>query len=271
MLAPIDPRQPARVLLLGGTSEAVQLATMLAPIMNLTVITSLAGRVAQPRLPDGLVRVGGFGGVDGFTSYLREESISAVLDVTHPFAAQISRNAAQACSNLALPLLTFERPQWTPVEGDRWTHVADVPEAASFVARKLVAGGKARIFLSIGRQELAAFAQCEEPWFLIRSIDRPVDPLPLRSKIILDRGPFDLVAESKMLREQSIDLVITKNSGGSATYPKVAAARELKIDVLMIDRPQRPWIAPISDLAELVDILLQTLDSRFANRSRNTL
>lgn len=211
MSATLDPMR--RVLILGGTSEAFQLATILTARPYLTVITSLAGRLTKPHLPGGMVRIGGFGGVDGLMSYLQEKSIDVVIDVTHPFAAQISRNAEQACRKMNVPLLSFERPPWSAIEQDQWTHVADMHAAALLVGKS-----NSRIFLSIGRQEVGAFAHCTNSWFLIRAIDRPAEPLPPHCRVILDRGPFDLDAESKLLREESINLLITKNSGGPSTY-----------------------------------------------------
>ncbi|AXC14315.1 Cobalt-precorrin-6x reductase [Acidisarcina polymorpha] len=264
MRAGIDPMTfpSPRILILGGTHEASRLATILANNRDLTVITSLAGRLSQPHLPAGIVRIGGFGGPDGLTSYLREEAISAVLDVTHPFAAQISRNAEQACRNLDVPLLAFERPAWERVEGDLWMHVADVPAAAALVNK-----WNHRIFLSIGRQQVGAFAECRDAWFLIRAIDYPTDPLPPRSKLILERGGFDLQSELKMLREESIEILITKNSGGTVTYPKIEAARKLGIRVIMIDRPAAPNHSTFSDLGKLVGGLAQVLESSAIMRS----
>jgi precorrin-6A/cobalt-precorrin-6A reductase len=251
---PLQPHSP-RILILGGTSEAAQLATMLAA-SELTVVSSLAGRLSQPQLPNGAVRIGGFGGVEGLISYLRAEAIRAVVDMTHPFAARISKNAEQACGALHIPLLAFERPRWVPVQGDRWTHVADMPAAASLIRRH-----SSRIFLSIGRQEIGAFASCEVPWFLIRAIDQPTAPLPPRSRVILDRGPFDLVSELKLLREQALDLLITKESGGAATYPKLEAARTCGIPVILIDRPAKHTISTISDLGDLANTLRQMFES----------
>jgi precorrin-6A/cobalt-precorrin-6A reductase len=248
---------PARILILGGTTEAARLASVLTSRPGHSVITSLAGRVAQPHLPEGLVRVGGFNGVDGLARYLREEAISVVIDATHPFACRISRNAELACESVNVPLLALERPAWTQVEGDRWTRAPNVERAA-----QLVCHTQQRVFLSIGRQEAGAFARCTDAWFLIRCIESPSDPLPPRSRLILDRGPFDLDSELKLLREESISILITKNSGGSATYSKIEAARQLRIEVIIIDRPVKHTIPTFSDLDALLESLSRTLEQR---------
>jgi precorrin-6A/cobalt-precorrin-6A reductase len=223
-----------RVLLLGGTSEGSELATQLAARADLTVISSIAGRVSQPRLPVGIVRIGGFGGVTGLISYLINENIQVVIDATHPFASKISENAELACKALSVPLIALERPPWEPKAHDCWHAVPDVQAAAAMVNHTCN-----RVFLSIGRQELGAFSNCEDAWFLVRSIDEPSEKLPSNSKLILKRGPFNLNDELQMLRDESISLIVSKNSGGTATYSKIEAARALRIPVVMIDRPRK--------------------------------
>jgi precorrin-6A/cobalt-precorrin-6A reductase len=236
-----------RVLILGGTSEGSELATQLAARADLTVISSIAGRVSQPRLPVGLVRIGGFGGVAGLISYLINEDIKVVIDATHPFASKISENAEQACKTLSVPLIALERPPWEPKEHDCWHAVPDVQTAASMVNHT----GN-RVFLSIGRQELDAFSNCEDAWFLVRAIDEPNEKLPPNSKLILKRGPFNLNDELQMLRDEFISLIVSKNSGGTATYSKIEAARALRIPVVMIDRPRK---YNSSTLAQSDDVL----------------
>jgi precorrin-6A/cobalt-precorrin-6A reductase len=237
-----------RVLILGGTSEAFELAAHLATKADLTVISSLAGRVSQPRQPAGIVRVGGFGGVAGLISYLVDEDIQVVIDATHPFASKISGNAELACNTLGVPLIALERPPWEPKEHDCWCAVPDVHAAASMVNYK-----RNRVFLSIGRQELGAFSNCEDAWFLVRAIDEPNEKLPANSKLILKRGPFHLTDELQMLRNESISLIVSKNSGGTATYSKIEAARALQIPIVMIDRPQKhkmPTVARPDDVLQ---------------------
>lgn len=222
-----------RVLILGGTGEASQIAGALLARTDLMIVSSLAGRVAEPRMPAGLVRVGGFGGVAGLGAYLRDERVDVVIDATHPFAARISRNAELACREFGVPLIAFRRAAWRAQLQDRWTAVADFASAALAVDRE----GN-RVLLSIGRKELAAFSGCTKACFLVRAIERPDVPLPLFSKLILSRGPFSIEEERELLRAQAITHVVTKNSGGDATYAKIQAARELGIDVVMIERPE---------------------------------
>ncbi|ADW71227.1 cobalt-precorrin-6A reductase [Granulicella tundricola] len=228
-----NTRRPA-VLLLGGTSEAGAIASHLATHPDLKLISSLAGRVAHPKLPTGQTRIGGFGGVEGLITYLQQEKIQIVIDATHPFAANISRNAAAACQRLGIPLISYVRPPWTPQQGDHWQDVPDL-EAAAALTRSYH-----RIFLAIGRQELAPFATCIHPWFLIRTIDQPDVPLPPNAKLILARGPFHLADELRLLKAHAIDCIISKNSGGPATYDKLEAARILGLPVIMVDRPTPP-------------------------------
>jgi precorrin-6A/cobalt-precorrin-6A reductase len=221
-----------RILILGGTQHALELADAVEREGHFYLIYSLAGRVAQPRTPKCETRVGGFGGVDGLVRYLRDNRIDALIDATHPFAAQISRNAVEASRQTGVPLIAFTRPPWAPVAGDRWRLVADMTAAADLVAQR---GG--RVFLSIGRQEVAAFADCKDADFVIRSIEPSDEPLPPRYELLLARGPFRVEDELELLKHQRIDLLVTKNSGGSATYAKIEAARSLEIEVVMIDRP----------------------------------
>ncbi len=240
-----------RILILGGTSEASRLATILWD-RNLSVISSLAGRVIRPALPPGVVRIGGFGGIDGLTTYLEQEAIQVVIDVTHPFASRMSCNAEVACRTLNIPLISFERPPWKPHRDDHWLHVPDMRSAAL-----LVDTNYSRVFLSIGRQELDVFSGCRQAWFLVRSIDKPENMMPPRSKLILERGPFNLDAERQLLRDESIDVVVSKNSGATATYPKIEAARELDIPIVMIDRPQKH---STPTLESLDDVMLKLAD-----------
>jgi precorrin-6A/cobalt-precorrin-6A reductase len=234
---------PLRVLILGGTSEASEIARRLADRSDLSVISSLAGRVNQPKIPDGPVRIGGFGGVDGLISFLQDEKIDAVIDGTHPFAARISASAESACSQLGLPLIAFSRLPWARQEADRWHIMPDTRSAAAYVAQT-----SGRVFLAIGRQQLDAFAACSNAWFLIRTIDPPDVSLPANTKLILERGPFHLEDELQLLRDHAIDYIVSKNSGGPATYAKIEAARLLGIPVVMIDRPQKHSVPSIDSI-----------------------
>jgi precorrin-6A/cobalt-precorrin-6A reductase len=228
--------EPKKLLILGGTGEAAALAGRLSGDPHLHVITSLAGRTRDPAKVAGALRVGGFGGAAGLADYLERESIGLLVDATHPFAARMAANAAQACAESEVPRLKLLRPAWRAVEADRWLDVADIAAAAKAVGRK-----GTRAFLSVGRQDLSAFAGLERIWFLVRSIEPLEAPCPLANcAVIQGRGPFTEAAETALLKGHRIDLLVSKNSGGEATYAKIAAARRLGLPVVMIDRPQAP-------------------------------
>lgn len=211
---------------------------------GLRVTTSLAGRVAVPRIPPGEVRIGGFGGTGGMVRWLRAHQVDALIDATHPFARTISFHAAEAAATAHVPLLAVRRPGWVPVTGDDW-HTVDSPAEA---AAALPALGR-RVFLSTGRTGLAAFAGLDRAWFLVRCVDPPPElvrqdphapPYPPRMQVLLDRGPFSLDGERELLRRHRIDVVVTKDSGGTATAPKLTAAREAGLPVVVIRRPPAP-------------------------------
>lgn len=225
------------ILILGGTGEARILVEHLMQSGHRDVRLSLAGATRVPVLPDrGTVRTGGFGGAQGLADYLIREQISLLVDASHPYAAQITAHAHMAAQYSRLPLLRLNRPPWVPHADDHWISAADHRQAAS-----LLPPHARRIFLSIGRKEIASYAACGERWFLIRSIE-PVDrgDTPARYRWISARGPFDINAETTLLRAQGIDCLVTKNSGGRATYGKIAAARTLGLPVVMIARPTEP-------------------------------
>lgn len=220
-----------RVLLLGGTTEARELAEAL--VDDVEVISSLAGRVPDPKLPTGAVRIGGFGGVEGMRSWLVGGDIDAVVDATHPFAATITAHAAQACEELRIPLLVLARRAWPP--GEALLVDSDV-EAANAVENQRYS----RVFLTTGRSGVTAFKDVDA-WFLIRAVTPP-DPqsLPRRSQVVLSRGPYRYDDELALLREHHIDCLVTKNSGGDMTRPKLEAATALGVPVVMVDRPALP-------------------------------
>jgi precorrin-6A/cobalt-precorrin-6A reductase len=225
-----------RVLILGGTGDAAKLAAKAANLSGIEVIVSLAGRTSQPKDVALNTRVGGFGGVAGLTAYLREEAIDLLIDATHPFAAQISLNAAASAAEVKIPRLMLMRPMWEPVIGDNWIEAENIETAA----QKLGSCSK-RVFLTIGRQELAAFAHIENIWFLMRMIDPPQpNTLVPKGLLLYDRGPFTLANERQLLIQHAIDTIVSKNSGGDATYAKIIAARELNIPVVMVQRPATP-------------------------------
>jgi precorrin-6A/cobalt-precorrin-6A reductase len=240
------------VLILGGTSEARALAGSLP---GLTVISSLAGRTTAPLLPAGEVRIGGFGGAEGLAAFVRTHRIAVLVDATHPFAARISANAAAASAATGVPLLVLRRPGWSSQPGDDWRRVRDLREAAA-----LVPSLGERVFLTTGRQEIAAFAGVDACWFLARSVEPPEPPMPRRLEVLLDRGPYTLDGERELLANHRIDVLVSKDSGGVA--PKLDAARERGIPVLMVDRPPAPpGTNTASNVAEAVSKLREITTS----------
>ncbi|MEZ5934597.1 MAG: cobalt-precorrin-6A reductase [Alphaproteobacteria bacterium] len=221
-----------RVLLLGGTAEAGDLARALDAWPGYHLITSLAGRTTRPGEHHGELRSGGFGGVDGLASYLREQAIDVLIDATHPFAAQISRHAAETAARTGIPHLRLLRPAWTKRPGDRWIDAIDCADAAAKLP-----GLASRVFLTTGHRDLDAFAPLDHIWFLIRTIEPVAGPRPRLCCRLTARGPFAEADELTLFQEYSIDAVVTKASGGEATYAKIAAARRLGLPVIMIQRP----------------------------------
>lgn len=223
-----------RALILGGTREAREIASLLQQD-NWHVTSSLAGRVKQPALPVGEVRIGGFGGPAGLVTWLLKEKVEVVIDATHPFAERISISAAEATRATGVPLIALHRPAWQAGERDQWIPVGSMEEAARISARRFH-----HIFLTIGRQQLAAFAKDPHNLYVIRCVDPPEVTLPRRHRIILSRGPFTLENEKQLMRDNQIDCLVTKNSGGELTRAKLDAARELGIPVIMVERPELP-------------------------------
>jgi precorrin-6A/cobalt-precorrin-6A reductase len=233
------------ILVLGGTAEARSLAQALDD-GGLDVITSLAGRVSNPRLPLGQVRIGGFGGPEALGRWLSDNGVTCVIDATHPFAARISASAAHACAIASVPLLRLERPAWSPRPGDRWTRVTDLESAAALTA------GNHRAFLTTGRQGLEAFATVANSWFLIRCVDPPEPPLPPHYELLLDRGPYTLEGELELIDRHRIDLIVTKDSGGAMTEAKLDAARERGLPVVVVERPSRPDVETVETVREAI-------------------
>ncbi|GAB2867718.1 cobalt-precorrin-6A reductase [Actinocorallia aurea] len=231
--------------MLGGTGEARRLADVLSAVPRLRTVSSLAGRVAHPALPSGEVRTGGFGGAEGLAAWLKAEGIDFVVDATHPFASGMTASAAQAATRTGVPLLVLRRPGWHAVEGDRWHWAADVAEAA-----RLLPDLGRRVFLTTGRQTIKEFAHLDDLWFLARSVDAPAPPVPRALRVVLDRGPFTLDGELALMREHGVDVLVTKDSGGPMTSAKLAAARALRLPVLLVRRPPLPEAVPVVSTVE---------------------
>jgi precorrin-6A/cobalt-precorrin-6A reductase len=226
-----------RVLVLGGTGEARRLAEVLIAD-GVEVLSSLAGRVAEPVLPPGEVRIGGFGGADGLAEWLRQNPVRGVVDATHPFAATMTAHAAAAAAATGTPILRLQRPGWTAQPGDHWRWVDSLDEAAAAVA------GFRHVFVTTGRRNLDAFAALDQE-VVVRSVDPPEPPLPPHTTVVLERGPFTVDEELALMREHSVDVLVTKDSGSALIAAKLTAARQLGIPVVMVRRPPLPDGVPV--------------------------
>ena len=246
-----------RLLILGGTTDAVKLQSLINTRSDLEVITSLAGRTRQPVSQSS--RIGGFGGVPGLIEYLQQEKINFLIDATHPFASQMAWNAFHACLSVGIPRLKLVRSPWEKVTGDRWIETENNETAA-----KMLPNLAKRVFLTIGRQELATYAKLQEIWFLMRMIDPPESNISIPpGKLLLARGPFSLEQERSLLLEHKIEVIVSKNSGGNATYAKIIAAREMDLPVVMIQRPLLPEGDQVGDVQSAFNWLnLHFLKSR---------
>ncbi|MGR9173296.1 cobalt-precorrin-6A reductase [Rhizobium sp. KDH_Rht_773_N] len=224
--------EKTRILILGGTGEARRLAAELATREEFDILLSLAGRTETPARQPVPVRIGGFGGADGLATFLTEGGYGLLIDATHPFAERISANAAMAAGRTGIPALALVRPEWLPEPGDHWHIVADIPAAIASLGP-----APRRVFLATGRQGAHHAEVAPQHFYLVRSVD-PVDPpLALADvEYILDRGPFTLEGEIELMRQYRIDAVVTKNSGGTAAYAKIEAARLLGLKVVVIAR-----------------------------------
>ncbi len=237
-----------KLLLLAGTGDARRIAEGLADVDGLKVIASLAGATRQPMTLACPTRVGGFGGVSGLRTYLKDNKINAVLDATHPFAAQMSHSAASVCSDLNMPHLQMLRPDWQPQKDDRWTLIAHEQDAAHHIAPGSV------VFLATGRQTLPAFANLKSCQVICRRIDPAKSPFPFPGgRYLLGRPPFSLADEMALFKELKIDWLVVKNSGANASYTKLEAARNLGIRVAMIQRPAQPDCARVTQVADAIN------------------
>ena len=214
---------------------------------GLAGVYSYAGRTEAPMGQPIHMRVGGFGGVEGLCSYLLAEKITHVIDATHPFAAQMTRNAVAACTATGVPLTALERAPWVAGEGDRWMHVPDIAAAVAALA-----GPPQRVFLAIGRQHIDAFAVQPQHHYLLRLVDAPSGPLPFPANVVVARGPFNAAGDTALMQEHGIEIVVAKNAGGKGAVAKIAAARALGLPVMMIDRPSIPSRRIARSVAEVM-------------------
>lgn len=247
-----SPDSPLDLLILGGTTEAADLAARLAAAHpEVKALVSLAGRTAAPRPLALPMRVGGFGGAEGLAAFLRAARVKALVDATHPFAAVMPFNAVKACKAVGIPRLKLVRPTWPPEPGDDWHEVPDMASAAATLG-----AAPRRVFLTIGRQEIGAFAAAPQHHYLARMIEAPEPGHGLPNlTVIRARGPFDLAAETALMRERAIDKVVAKNAGGTASAAKLAAARALRLPVVMVARPASPEGPAVTSVEATLDWL----------------
>ncbi|TFV41652.1 cobalt-precorrin-6A reductase [Bradyrhizobium frederickii] len=238
-----------RALILGGTADASLLAAEIARA-RLDAVYSYGGRTRTPADQPLPTRIGGFGGVSGLADYIGREGITHVIDATHPFAAEMSRHAVEACAETATPLIALERAPWTRASGDNWIDVADVNTAAAALTE-----APASVFLAIGRQHIAPFATKPQHTYTLRFVDPPEAPLPFAADVIVSRGPFTLDSELEMMRRRGIAWIVARNSGGDGARAKIDAARRLGLPVIMISRPALPERRRVESVTDVMQWL----------------
>jgi precorrin-6A/cobalt-precorrin-6A reductase len=245
-----------RILILGGTTESRELAARLAASrQKLDIVLSLAGRTSEPLQYPVPLRIGGFGGPSGLADYIFERRIELLIDATHPFAAQMSRNAAQAAATTRVAFFALCRPAWKQAEGDRWTDAGSVAQAVGTLGNT-----PRRVFVTLGRQELAPLVGAPHHSYVVRSVDPVHPPLEVpQAHYIVERGPFGVAAERKLLTDHRIDAVLAKNSGGDATYAKIEAARELGVEVVLVRRPARQRVETVETVMDAVTLAAHRL------------
>jgi precorrin-6A/cobalt-precorrin-6A reductase len=242
-----------KLLILGGSGEAAALARALDGDVRYDVTLSLAGKTAKPLQLPGKLRRGGFGGAEGLARALKDEEFDVVIDATHPFADQMKANAIEATRLTGVPLLAIRRPPWMQRDGDNWILVEDIEGAATALGE-----APRRVFLTTGRDELRPFVKASQHFYLLRSVEAPTpDELPAHVELITARGPFRLENELALLKDHAIGIIVTKNSGGEATYAKLEAARMLGLPVIMVRRPNLPEAQSVETVAAALDWLEQ--------------
>jgi precorrin-6A/cobalt-precorrin-6A reductase len=238
--------KPLKLLILGGSGEAADLARALEGDAHYDVTLSLAGRTSEPVALPGRLRTGGFGGAEGLARALAEESFDLLIDATHPFAVQMKANAIEAARVAGVPLLAIRRPAWDPREGDRWIMVQSLDAAAAAIGQD-----PRRVFLTTGRMELAPFRKAPQHFYIVRSVEAPAsDELPPRVELITARGPFNVEDERALIEAHKIELIVTKNSGGAGAAAKLDAARALSLPVIMVERPDLPEAPSVETVAD---------------------
>lgn len=247
------PETRPRLLILGGTAEARALAERLTASGRYEVITSLAGVTRAPEKLAGTVRTGGFGGAAGLRDFITSERIALIADATHPFAARISSHAAEACADANIPCLRLDRPAWVREPGDNWQSVAGVAEAAAAIPSGATA------FVTIGSQDIAAFLARDDIRLIARMIEPPDGPVGPQAEIVLARPPFTLADELALMRGRQVDVLVAKNSGGTAAQAKLTAARELGLPVIMIARPAKPAVLSADCLEAMMELIAGAL------------
>lgn len=238
-----------RALILGGTADASLLAAEIARA-GIDAVYSYGGRTRAPAGQPLPTRIGGFGGASGLADYIRSEGITHVIDATHPFAAEMSRNAVAACAEAGTPLIALERAPWIRAPANTWIEVADVDEAVAALPE-----APTNVFLAIGRQHIAPFAAKPQHAYTLRFVDPPEAPLPFAADVIVSRGPFTLDSELEMLRTRGIAWIVARNSGGEGARAKIDAARRLGLPVIMISRPQLPERRRVERVTEVMQWL----------------
>ena len=236
-----------RALVLGGIADASLLAAEIARA-GIDAVYSYGGRTRSPADQPLPTRIGGFGGASGLANYIRHEGITHVIDATHPFAAEMSRHAVEACAETGTPLIALQRAPWTRAPGDVWIEVADIDAAVAALPE-----AAANVFLAIGRQHIAPFAAKPKHAYTLRFVDPPEAPLPFTADVIVSRGPFTLDGETELMRARGIAWIVARNSGGDGARAKIDAARALGLPVIMISRPQLPerlWVETVSDVMQ---------------------
>lgn len=240
---------PKSVLILGGTGDARQLADKLVDTFgpSLRVITSLAGRTSSPRQPKGEIREGGFGGPEGLAKYLKETEIDAVMDATHPYAAQISSHGIEACHSVGIPHVLLDRPAWVQVEDDNWLNVPSIEKAADALE------ADETVLITTGIQNLDVFKHVHGPKILVRLLEHPKTELTIKdAEIVIGRPPYSINDEVTLFKLLGVDTLVTKNAGGDATRAKIDAARVLGTRVIMIDRPPTPLANTVTNVDDAV-------------------